>query len=164
MLTYCVGRIPAQVKAWMSLCPKEAMHNVYVHCSCAITRPYSNKVSFDLTYIHNTYHRSGNFRCQNIFVGPFNHEKKHEIYFTTTHGISSPPGGRSLQYRLLPVTVQWISPPLLRKSEQTRRIFLRMCPITVPFFFTTTAYLSTLFRGSCSQESTLPTAASQMSW
>ena len=57
MLTYCVGRIPAQVKAWMSLCPKEAMHNVYVHCSCAITRPYSSKVSFDLTYIHNTYIR-----------------------------------------------------------------------------------------------------------
>ena len=40
------------------------------------------------------------------------------------HGISSPPCGRSVEYFLLPVTVQYIVPPLLKKSEQTFDTFL----------------------------------------
>ena len=54
-------------------------------------------------------------------------------------------------------------PPLLRKSEQTRDIFFGKCPITVSLLFTATAYLSTVFRGSRSQTSTSPTAASHIS-
>ena len=48
------------------------------------TNIYNRAVSiiYDTNY-QNNYHRSGNFRCKNIFVVCANHEnKKHEIYFT----------------------------------------------------------------------------------
>lgn len=51
---------------------------------------------------------------------------------------------------LLPVTVQWMIPPLHRKSEHTRDTFVgKLMPI--PSFFTATAYLSAVFLGSLSQ-------------
>ena len=45
--------------------------------------------------------------------------------------LSSPPCGRSEEYRLIPDTVQLTVPPLLKKSKQTLDIFLGRCPMMI---------------------------------
>ena len=54
----------------------------------------------------------------------------------------NPPWGKSAEYCLLPVTVQLMLPPLLKKSEHTLDIFLGKCPIVISPFTTATAYRS----------------------
>ena len=52
------------------------------------------------------------------------------------HGISSPPRGKSAEYRRDPVTFQEICPPLQRNSELTCEIRHERCSIVVPCLFT----------------------------
>ena len=55
------------------------------------------------------------------------------------HGISNPPCSESEENRLLPVTMQDISPPHRKKREQAEEIFLGRWPTVTPDQVTATA-------------------------
>ena len=107
---------------------------------------------FLINYYYNTINYYSFKQCLSFWISlAFNLKSR-------VHGISSPPWGRSAEYLLPPVTVQFIEPPLLKNREQTFDIFLGRCPMMVPSFSTVTAYLSVALVGSLLHTSSSPIA------
>ena len=80
------------------------------------------------------------------------------------HDTFMPPWGRSPEYCLVPITLQKISPPRRRNTEQTDEIILGTCPTIVDaVVMTLTAKGSWLLPISLLQVSCSPTGAGQTS-
>ena len=75
-------------------------------------------------------------------------------------GTLCPPCARSAEYFLRPVTVHSIVLHRRKNSEHTRDTFRCKCPMTVPSFFTATAYRPEAFSGSLSHTNDSPTTTS----
>ena len=78
-------------------------------------------------------------------------------------GISTPPCGKSVEYFLLPVTWQFITPPLRINSVHILEIFRCKWPTIVESLITATAYMSAALPCSRWHSSSSPTTASQSS-